>query len=831
MAAPPIPPRPMQYAAHHDDNTGAPPPVPPLPPNFAYDPVFDAPHWEDPIVAPRPFRYDPGLPQDMAQQLESRIASPAFPDPYASGGVGAFRSLPTPVPPHAQSYAPPPHNFLQSPPPPPPSQYLTPQPPPNAGYQPGGFHLPQPYQPGHQQRASLTGQMASMSLSPPDVPRAPPTPALPTASQFAAPPVPAPSSFAPAPANKGDGVPVLEMPRPTVQSLTDKIPGLGAAVDVKVAWAKEVLSLVERTHASTPQKGSTIVDGALNRLVETAIRDILEAAAGPDPDAQALYLRGTLASSGSFPSFVARNPKEAFRDFDASARKGAVAAWFNIARDYEAVGDLERAKQSLERGARLNVESCYYRLGMAHLLGQLGFALDPAAALPLLHRAAQLASADVPQPAYVFALILMGEFASYTAPPEALAPYVPRGSTSLVEARRWLERAAYLGSGAAQFKLGHAYEFGVAPFAPDPLLSVQYYSLAAQRGHPEADMALSKWFLCGSEGAFDKDEALARVFAEKSAMRGEREGEFAMGYYCEVGIGTPNHTKDLEAARKWYTLAADKGSAEARKRLDALTAAQPVALGRTEHEMLKESTLVRRRTQARDEAWSAGRKAQAMPPSGSMPKIAEELRATHVQPPAPHAGGPGAKIESVAPLQPQRRPQQQHPQQPQQRYSLSDPGAAAALGPSSMTIVHQHAAATSSTSSPVPQQQHHGGRVRVPIRLDDPAPQAVRVPSPVSAVQGPQHIQQQQPGPVQPTLAGATAGPGPGKIKLDTPGPSPLSPLNRPGAGTNSPKPSPRPGQNSGSASAGGPPKKGPATFQEMGFQSQKLDERECVIM
>ena len=28
-------------------------------------------------------------------------------------------------------------------------------------------------------------------------------------------------------------------------------------------------------------------------------------------------------------------------------------------------------------------------------------------------------------------------------------------------------------------------------------------------------MALSKWFLCGAEGAFEKDEALALTFAEK----------------------------------------------------------------------------------------------------------------------------------------------------------------------------------------------------------------------------------------------------------------------------------------------------------------------------
>lgn len=39
-----------------------------------------------------------------------------------------------------------------------------------------------------------------------------------------------------------------------------------------------------------------------------------------------------------------------------------------------------------------------------------------------------------------------------------------------------------------------------------------------------------------SEG-FGKDEALVLVFGEKAASKGEADGEFAMGYYCEVGIG------------------------------------------------------------------------------------------------------------------------------------------------------------------------------------------------------------------------------------------------------------------------------------------------------
>jgi TPR repeat protein len=81
------------------------------------------------------------------------------------------------------------------------------------------------------------------------------------------------------------------------------------------------------------------------------------------------------------------------------------------------------------------------------------------------------------------------------------------------------------------------------------LLSVQYYSLASQQGEIEADMALSKWFLCGAEGAFNKDETLAYTFAEKAARKGLPSAEFALGYYAEVGVGGP---KDVDAARRWY---------------------------------------------------------------------------------------------------------------------------------------------------------------------------------------------------------------------------------------------------------------------------------------
>jgi TPR repeat protein len=183
-------------------------------------------------------------------------------------------------------------------------------------------------------------------------------------------------------------------------------------------------------------------------------------------------------------------------------------------------------------------------------MGQLGLSSSPEAALPLLQRAAVLATVEVPQAAYVFGLLLIGEFSPASVAPHLFAPLIPPGSGREQEARRHLERAAYLNFAPAQYKLGHAYEFAQPPFPFDPLLSVQYYSLASQQGDIEADMALSKWFLCGSEGAFDKDESLAFTFAEKAARKGLPSAEFAMGYYTEVGVGGP---KDIEAARQWYS--------------------------------------------------------------------------------------------------------------------------------------------------------------------------------------------------------------------------------------------------------------------------------------
>ena len=473
-----------------------------------------------------------------------------------------------------------------------------------------------------------------------------------------------------------------------------------------------------------------------------------------------------------FPSVFPASPRDAFRDFETAARAGYAPAWFKLGRDYESVGDLNRARDCFERGVRNGVGSCFYRLGMAHLQGQLGITPpNPQNAIALLQRAAVLASVDVPQPAYVYALMLLGEFPGASVPPQILAQVIPAGSSAVLESRKYLERAAYLGFAAAQSKLGHAYEYAVPPFGFDPLMSVQYYSLASQAGEVEADVALSKWFLCGApgEGGFDRDEALAVVFAEKAARRGFSSAEFAMGYYSEVGVG--GVTPDLNAARKWYQKAARGGNEDAKARLRELEGGGGKMIDRKEHEGLTEDKLVRKRTQARERAQASG--AGVGGAGGSKY--------------APVAGG-----NTLALPQPQQ--QQPQPQKQQPAASTSTP---TSTSPSTL------APAATSTLPPAP--------ALAPIRpTQDAAMGLARAASKSQNTSGYKLRKDRGKG------AGTGTGAG-------TPGASP-----KPGSNAPLPKANASPTNVIVYAAQ---PSKGPATFQEMGFHSQKLDEKDCIIM
>ncbi|KZT00733.1 uncharacterized protein LAESUDRAFT_731966 [Laetiporus sulphureus 93-53] len=589
--------------------------------------------------------------------------------------------------------------------------------------------------------------------------------------------------------------PSLTAPLPTIPSLLAHLPAIQQpSYDpaAKVAWCRDVLALVDRAQqliqsdyteaAIDPPIGpARIDDPELQRLVDVAVPLIIQLSSVQQPTkqpyvAEALYLLAQCESTGAYPQYIQRDPRMSFRHCEQAAKSGYHPAWFRLGRDYENFKDNEHARQCFERGVKRGVESCIYRMGMANLMGQLDLPVNAESALPLLHRAATLATIEVPQPAYIYGLLLLNEFAHVNIPPELFAPYIPAGSSPQLEARKHLERAAYLNFAPAQYKLGHAYEFAMPPFPFDALLSVQYYSLASQQGEDEADMALSKWFLCGSEGAFERDEALAWTFAEKAARKGLPSAEFAMGYYAEVGVGGP---KDIEVAQKWYTRAAEHGNVDASDRLKALSQPQPDALSREQHETLADTTIVRKRTLARQRS--------------------EARRG--VGGPRPQAGPAAQGRELVNNLR------QQHPMDPRAgARSPASPGFAPPGGYPPNGVVPPSASA--------PQLNVSGG---YPTRAPGQIPPSASTP---------QLVPGGAPGQGQGGLAPPRPFANATRYSLVDPGASPAQTRNPSRQNSTS---SQKEAEAPAAPAAPKPP--APRTFEEMGISTAKLEEKECIIM
>lgn len=148
-------------------------------------------------------------------------------------------------------------------------------------------------------------------------------------------------------------------------------------------------------------------------------------------------------------------------------------------------------------------------------------------------------------------------------------------------ARRYIEKAAFHGFAKAQVKMGAAYELCQLGCDFDPMLSLHYNLLAAKQGEAEAEMAISKWFLCGHEGLFEKNDEIAFTYAQRAALSDLPTAEFALGYFYEVGIHVP---VDLKEARAWYTKAANKGNKDAAGRIESISRSK--TLSRKDHEQV-----------------------------------------------------------------------------------------------------------------------------------------------------------------------------------------------------------------------------------------------------
>jgi TPR repeat protein len=70
-------------------------------------------------------------------------------------------------------------------------------------------------------------------------------------------------------------------------------------------------------------------------------------------------------------------------------------------------------------------------------------------------------------------------------------------------------------------------------------LIISAQNIAAQQNHRDACFALTAWYLVGSPGVLPQSDTEAYLWARKAADAGLAKAMYAVGYFLEVGVGTP----------------------------------------------------------------------------------------------------------------------------------------------------------------------------------------------------------------------------------------------------------------------------------------------------
>ncbi|KAK7426793.1 hypothetical protein QQZ08_006694 [Neonectria magnoliae] len=255
--------------------------------------------------------------------------------------------------------------------------------------------------------------------------------------------------------------------------------------------------------------------------------------------------------------------KEAFTMYQSAAKLGHAAAAYRTAVcceiGHEEGGGTRRdplkAIQWYKRAATLGDPPAMYKVGMILLKGLLGQPKNPREAVGWLKRAAERADAENPH-----ALHELGLLYESAQPNDVIIRDEPYAYNLFLQ-------AAELGYKFSQYRLGCCFEYGLLGRPIDTRQSIMWYSRAATQEEHQAELALSGWYLTGSEGVLGQSDTEAYLWARKAAIAGLAKAEYAMGYFTEVGIGVP---ANLEDAKRWYWRAAAQDFPKARERLEDL---------------------------------------------------------------------------------------------------------------------------------------------------------------------------------------------------------------------------------------------------------------------
>ena len=342
---------------------------------------------------------------------------------------------------------------------------------------------------------------------------------------------------------------------------------------MQLAWAHDALQYVDaamllKERMMPIEQGRPQTPQVEHQLRVDAMNVVNFLADQHHPKAE--FMRGMWLEFGKFG--YRTDKREAFRCYSRASDRGYARAEYRIGMQYEQSNDPIKALIHYNKGVEAGDSASNYRLGMMTLLGQHGQPQDFNRGVQLIRHAAETADENFPQGAYVYGMLLARELPQVSVP-DTYLPFDENG------ARLYIEKAAFLGFAKAQVKMGSSYELCALGCDFNPSYSLHYNALASRQGEPDADMAISKWFLCGYEGVFQKNEELAYNYAQRAALGGLSTAEFALGYFNEIGMYVP---VNLNKALEWYQKAADDGNQDAVTRIDNINNSK--TLSKQDHE-------------------------------------------------------------------------------------------------------------------------------------------------------------------------------------------------------------------------------------------------------
>ncbi|KAI8377059.1 hypothetical protein EDC96DRAFT_494352 [Choanephora cucurbitarum] len=334
----------------------------------------------------------------------------------------------------------------------------------------------------------------------------------------------------------------------------------------KFFFARYLLHAIDhlRPNAQDPERARQLSEN----LTSEAIKIIKKLASHKTGYAEAQFFLANAYGNGLYG--LKDDTEKAFGLYLQGSKQNHPESIYRVAVCYElGLGtkrDHRYAMQFYRKAANASDPSAMYKLGLILFRGLLGQSKNPREAMSWFVRAAQVADEDHPQALHELGL-------AYERKEDPIPTIIP----DLDYARKLISQAAQLGYAPSQYRLGLAYEHGSLNCPVDPRRSIAWYSRAAEQNDPSAALALSGWYLTGSEGILPQNDREAYLWARKAADQGLAKAEYAVGYYIETGVGVPRH---LEDARQWYMKAAKHGDAKAKQRLQALQQANNTTVKR-----------------------------------------------------------------------------------------------------------------------------------------------------------------------------------------------------------------------------------------------------------